>query len=92
MDCRRGDAGGVEIEEEREERPGDIRGEAVEVDDEGVAGGVGIVSLGFWRSDVGVVVEGDELVEDRSALREEGDEEPGFGITEFPGFKGSMAV
>lgn len=47
MGCRRGEADGVDREEEREESEEVVRREAVEGEDEGVAGGVGILSLGF---------------------------------------------
>lgn len=84
-----GDAGGVDREEEREKRPGDARGEVVEVEDEGVAGGVGIMSFGLRRSDVGGTVVGDEV---EPGLELDGDEEAGFGAAELPVCEGSMAV
>lgn len=88
MGWRRGDAGGVDKEEEREERPEDVRGEGAEVEAGGVAGGAGMVSLGLRRSDVGVVVVGDE-VEPGLELEEDG--EAGFGAAELPVCEGSMA-
>lgn len=92
MGWRRGEAGGVdreeEREEEREERPGEVRGEAAEEEDEGVVGGVGMVSLGLEWSEVGAVVVEDEPVEERPGLRVAGEEGLGFGE---PVSDGSMA-
>lgn len=77
--------GGVDREE---------RGEAVEGQDEeeGVAGAVGMVSLGLGRSEVGVVVVADELDEEGPALRVAGDNGLGFGVDELPVSDGSMAA
>lgn len=47
MGWRRGEGGGVDREEEREERVEDVRGEAVEGEGEVVVGCVGIFSLGL---------------------------------------------
>lgn len=88
MVWRIGDAGGVDREKEREERPGEVRGEAK---DDGVVGGVGMVSLGLGRSEVGAVVVEDELVEERPGLRVEGDEGLSFGVAGFPVSDDSMA-
>lgn len=60
----------------------------MEGDDEGVAGGVGIVSLGRFEVDVVAVTE--ELREEGPGLSVVGDEELGFGVDEFP--VGSMAL
>lgn len=92
MGWRRGDAGGVDREEERDERPGEVQGEVVEGEDEGVVGGVGMVSLGLGRSEVGFVVVEDELEEDSPGLRVEGAEGLGFGVAELPVSDGSMAL
>lgn len=91
MGWRRGEVGGVDREDERVERPGDVRGEAVKGEGEGVAGGVGMVSLGFGRSEVDAVVVADGLGEERPALRVVGDEEMGFGADALPVSDGSMA-
>lgn len=91
MGWRRGEAGGVDREEEREERPEEVRGEAVEGEDEGVVGGVGMVSLGLGRSEVSVVVVVDELEVERLGLRVKGDEGFGFGAAALPLGDGSMA-
>lgn len=91
MGWRRGEAGGVDREEEREERPGEVRWEAVEGEDEGVVGGVGMVSLGLGRSVVGAVVVEDKMEEERPGLRVEGGEGLGFGAAELPVIDGSMA-
>lgn len=88
MGRRRGEAGGVEREEEREERSGEAREEAVEGEDDGVVGGVGMESLGLGRSEDGVVVVADELVEERPVLR---DERLSFGVDEVLVGGGSMA-
>lgn len=61
---RRGDAGGVDREEERDERGGVGLGKAV-VGEDGVVGGVSRGSLGLWRPGfVGGVQEEDELDKD----------------------------
>lgn len=88
MGWRRGEAGGVDREEERDERPG----EAVEGEDEGVVGGVGMVSLGLGRSEVGVAVIDDEVEEEEPGLRVEGAEGLGFGGTGFPVGDGSIPL
>ncbi|KAG7230339.1 hypothetical protein INR49_024443 [Caranx melampygus] len=77
MGWRRGEVGGVDREE---------RGEAVEGQDEeeGVAGAVGMVSLGLGLSEAGVVVVADELDEEGPALRVAGDNGLGFGVDELP--------
>lgn len=92
MGWRRGEAGGVDREEEREERPGEVRGEAVKGEDEGMVRGVGMVSLGLGRSEVGAVVVDDELEEERPGLRVEGDEGLGFRVAGLPVSDGSMAL
>lgn len=89
MGWRRGESGGVDREEEREERPGEVRGEAEDADDAVL--GIGMVSLGLGRSDVGGIAVEDELEEDRSALRVEGDEGLSFGAAALPVSDGSMA-
>lgn len=81
----------MDREEEREERPGEVRGEAVEEEDEGVVGGVGMVSLGLERSEVGAVGVEDELEEERPGLRVAGGEGLGFGVAGLPVSDGSMA-
>lgn len=88
MGWRRGEAGGVERED---------RGEAVEGQEAeegvGVAGGVGMVSLGLGRSEVGVALVAGELDEEEEgpALRVAGDNGLGFGVDELPVSEGSMA-
>lgn len=82
MGWRRGEAGGVDREEEREERPGE---------GEGVVRGFGMVSLGLGRSEVGAAVVEDELEEERPGLRMVGDEGLGFGVAGLPFSDGSMA-
>lgn len=91
MGWERGEAGGVDREEEREERPGEVRGEAMEGDGEGVVRGFGMVSLGLGRSEVCAVVVEDELEEERPGLRMEGDEGLGFGVAGLPVSDRSMA-
>lgn len=91
MGWRRGEAGGVDREEEREDRPGEVRGEAVEGEDEGVVGRVGIVSLGLWWSEVGAVVVEDELEEEGPGRWVEGDKGLGFWVAGLPVSDGSMA-
>lgn len=81
----------MDREEEREERPGGVQGDAVEGEDEGVVGGIGMVSLGLGRSEVGAVVVEDELEEEGPGLRVEGDEGLGFGVAGLPVSDGSMA-
>lgn len=83
MGWRRGEAGGVDREEEREERAGENRGEAVEGEEEGVAGGVGIFSLGFVWSELEVTPRGDagEPCRERSGLRVGDGEGEGFGVS-----------
>lgn len=71
-----------------EERPGEVRGEA---EDEGVVGGVGMVSLGLGRSEVGAAVVDDEVEEEGPGLRVEGDEGLGFGAAGLLPSDGSMA-
>ncbi len=79
----------MDKEEEREDRPGEVRGEAVDGEDEGVVGGVGMVSLGLVRSEVVVVVVEDELEEEGPGIRLEG---LGFGAGGVPVSDGSIAV
>lgn len=80
----RAEEGGVdreeEWEEEREERPGEVRGEAVERADEGVVGGVGTVILGLVWSEVCVVAVEDKLEDEGPGLRVEGEEGLGFAV------------
>lgn len=81
----------MDREEEREDRPGEVRGEAVEGEDEGVVGRVGIVSLGLGWSEVGAAVVEDELEEEEPSLWVEGDKGLGFGAAGLPVSGGSMA-
>lgn len=84
----------MDREEEREERPGEVRGEAVEGEDEGVVGGVGMVSLGLGQFEFGASgeeEEDDELDKEGSGLRVEGVEGLGFGVAELPVSDGSIA-
>lgn len=84
----------MDREEEREERPGEVRGEAVEGEDEGVVGGVGMVSLGLGQFEFGASgeeEEDDELDKEGSGLRAEGVEGLGFGVAELPVSDGSIA-
>lgn len=78
MGWRRGEAGGVDMEEEREERAGEVRGEAEEGEEEGVVGRAGIVSLGLGRSAVAAMAPDDEL-EDSPGLRRDGGDELALG-------------
>lgn len=72
---RRGDVGGVDREEEREERGGECLGKAV-VREDGVVGGVGMESLGLGRPEFGEgAEEEDELDKDVFGLMME----PGVG-------------
>lgn len=84
MGCRRGEAGGVDREEEREKRAEGVRGEAVEGEDDGMAGGVGILSLGFeWSEPDATREDAGEPCRERSGLRVgdgEGEGE-GFGVS-----------
>ena len=91
MGWQSGEEGGVDREGEREERPGVVRGGAVEEVGEGVAGGIGMVSLGVGRLEAGVAVAAEELDEERPALRVAGDEGMSFGDEELPVSDGSMA-
>lgn len=84
----------MDREEEREERPGEVRGEAVEGEDEGVVGGVGMVSLGLGQFEFGASgeeEEDDELDKEGPGLRVEGVEGLGFGVAELPVSDGSIA-
>lgn len=81
----------MDREEERDERPGEVQGEAVEGEDEGVVGGVGMVGLGLGQSEVDVAVVEDKLEEEGSGLRVDGDEGLHFGVAGLPDSDGSMA-
>lgn len=83
MGCRRGDAGGVDREEEREEGAAGVRGEAAQGDDGGgAAGGVAIVSLGLARSKPDAVrEEAGEPCRERSGLGLGDGEGQGFGVS-----------
>lgn len=64
----------------------------MEGEDEGVVRGVGMVSLGLVRSEVGGVVVEDELEEKWPGLRVEGDAGMGFGAAGLRVSDGSMAL
>lgn len=82
MGCRRGEAGGVDREEEREKRAEGVRGEAVEGEDNGMAGGVGILSLGFaWSETDATRGDAGEPCRERSGLRVGDGEGEGFGVS-----------
>lgn len=82
MGCRRGEADGVDREEEREESGEDVRREAVEEEDEAVAGGVGILSLGFAWSELDAMREDEgEPCRERSGLRVGDGEGEAFGVS-----------
>lgn len=59
----------MDREEEREDRPGEVRGEAVVGEDEAVVGRAGMASLGLGWSEVGGVAAVDELEEEGPDLR-----------------------
>lgn len=90
-----GEAGGEDMEEDRDERPGEVQGEAVEGEGEGegVVGGVAMVSLGLGRSEFCAreKEDDDELDKEGSGLGVEGDEGLGFGAAGLPISDGSMA-
>lgn len=88
-----GEAGGVDKEEDRVERPEEVQGEAVEGEGEGVVEGVGMVSLGLGRSECGASgkEEDDELDKEGSGVRAEEDEGLGFGVAGLPISDGSIA-
>lgn len=87
MGWRRGDAGDVDREEEREERAGEVRAVEVEVDDERVIGGVGMVSLGLEQFEFDDIGEEDaELDKEEFILRVEGHEGLEFGVVGSPGW------
>lgn len=82
MGCRRGEVGGMDREEEREKRAEGVRGEAVEGEDDGVAGGVGILSLGFVWSELDATWEdAGKPCRGRSGLGVGDDEGEGFGVS-----------
>lgn len=76
---RRGDAGGVDREEERDERGGIGFGKAVEGED-GVVGGVSRGSLGLGRPEIGGREEEDELDKDVFGLMMEEEEGPNLFV------------
>lgn len=76
-------------EEEREYRLGHFRGEAVEGDDEGVVGGVGIVSLGFFWSGIDRVA--DEPREEVPGLIVVGEDWWSFDVDKFLVGEGSIS-
>lgn len=88
-----GEAGGVDREDDRVERPEEVQGEALKEEDEGVVGGVGMVSLGLGRSEFGASgkEEDDELDKEGSGVRVEEDEGLGFGVAGLPISDGSIA-
>lgn len=63
----------------------------MEGEDEGVVGGVSMVSLGLGLSEVDVVAVADEPREEGSGLRVVGEEGLSFRVDEFPVGEGSMA-
>lgn len=82
MGCRKGEADGVDREEEREESEDEVRREAVEGEDEGVVGGVSILSLDFAWSEFDAMREDDgEPCRERSGLRVGDGEGEGFGVS-----------
>lgn len=85
----------MDREEEREERPGEVRGEVVEGEDDRVVGGVGMVSLGLGQFEFCASgeeeEEDDELDKEGSGLRVEGDGGLGFGVAKLPVSDGSIA-
>lgn len=93
MGRRIGEAGGEDMEDDRDERPGEVQGEAVEGEGEGVVGGVAMVSLGLGRSEFCAreKEDDDELDKAGSGLRVEEDEGLGFGAAGSPISDGSIA-
>lgn len=63
----------------------------MEGEDEGVVGGVSMVSLGLGRSEVNVGSVADELREEGPGLRVVAEEGLSFRVDEFPVGEGSMA-
>lgn len=77
---RRGDVGGVDREEKREERGGECLGKAV-VREDGVVGGVGMASFGLGRPEFGEGGEEEvELDKDVFGLIMEGGVGPDFFV------------
>lgn len=82
MGCRRGEADGVDREEEGEESEEEVRGEAVVGEDEGVVEGVGILSLGFaWSRLDAVRADDGEPCRERSGVKVGDGEGEGFGVS-----------
>lgn len=87
-----GEEDGMERDEERDKSLGEIRGEALEAEEEGVVGGVGKVILDLGLSVDRPAVAVDELDNEEPGLRVVGGEGLGFELVEVLGENGSMAL